>query len=239
MNIENKKTVLGDEASIYSHDDDLSEKEKWKTMNGRQKWEYIKNYYLMKTIVALFIVAFVGSILYTMLSPKPDLVFSLAVINSAMTPEQMHQCQTEFEERIALDEKTQETCFDSGYYFHEGDYETMQRFATYNAVGQLDVTVMPESVFEQFAPAGHFASLAEKLPTDLYLELSPYLVECQLFDKNGEYIAGSETMYGIRIDGTWLYQGMELREPVILAINLSTQNIENVMQFLHYLFLTK
>lgn len=235
MNIENKKTVLGDEASIYSHND-LSEKEKWKTMNGKQRWEYIKNYYLMKAIVVLIVVAFVGSILYTMLSPKSDLVFSLAVINSAMTPEQMHQCQTEFEERIKLDEKTQETCFDSGYYFHEGDYETMQRFATYNAVGQLDVTVMPESVFEQFAPAGHFASLAEKLPTDMYLELSPYLVESRQLDKNGEFIDGSETMFGIRIDGTWLYKGMEPKEPIILAINLSSPNMENVMQFLRYLF---
>lgn len=236
MNIENKKTVLNDEASIYSHNDDLSEKEKWKTMNGKQKWEYIKNYYLMKTIVVLFVVAFIGSILYTVLSPKPDLVFSLAVVDAAMTPDQMHQIQTEFEERIALDEKTQETCFDSGYYFREGEYESMQRFATYNAVGQLDVTVMPESIFERFAAAGHFASLAEKLPTDLYLELSPYLVECQMFDDDGTPIENSETMLGIRIDGTWLYEGAQVAEPIILAINLSSPNAENVMEFLRYLF---
>ncbi|MGN0506351.1 MAG: hypothetical protein ACI4FZ_07300 [Lachnospiraceae bacterium] len=235
MNIENKKTVLDDEAAIYSREE-RSEQEKWKDMNGKQRWDYFKSYYLMKIVAAILIIAFVGSILYTVLSPKPDLVFSLAVINSAMTQEQMQLAKTEFEEIIGLDSETQETCFDDGYYFYEREYESLQKFATYNAVGQLDATVMPMSVFEKYAPTGYFVSPAEKLPTDLYLELSPYLVECKMVDEEGVPIEGSETVMGIRIDETWLFADIKTKEPVILSINLAASNMDNVIEFLRYLF---
>lgn len=236
MNIENKKTVLNDEASIYTRTEEVSEKEKWKSLHGRKRWEYFKSYYLMKLVLILLAVGFVGSLIYSILSPKPDMVFYMAIINSAMDREQMGQVQPEFEGRISLDPETQETVFDDGYYFYEREYESIQKFATYNATGQIDVSVMPLSVFEKYGPAGYFARVADKLPTDLYLELSDYLVECGRFDDNGVIVEGSEAVYGIRIDGTWLYEGMELREPVILTIQNASENEENVIEFLRYLF---
>lgn len=237
MDIKNKKTALSDEASIYYHTGEvLSEKEKWKSMSGRQRWEYFKSYYLMKLIVAIVIAGFAGSLLYSILSPKPETVFYAAVINSAMNMQQIEQVQPEFEAYISLDPETQEILFDEGYYFYEREYESLQKFATYSAVGQIDVTVMPLSVFEKYAPAGYFAETAEKLPTDLYLELSDYLVESGRFGDDGTILEGSEAVYGIRIDGTWLYEEVSVTEPVILAISSASKNEENVIEFLRYLF---
>lgn len=235
MNLENKKTVLSDEASIYSHKE-RSEKQKWKDMSAGQRWEHFKSYYLMKLIVLAVVCAIVISIVYTMLSPKPEVVFSLAVVNTAIPQEQLQLAKTEFETILKLDEKTQETWFDSSYFFYEREYQSLQKYATYHAVGQIDATVMPLSVFLKYAANGYFVSPAEKLPTDLYLEISPYLQECLMVDENGVEIEHSETIMGIRIDETKLFEGIDTKEPIILAINATVSNQEQVNEFLRYLF---
>ena len=56
MNINNKKTTLNDEAAIYTHDENVSEKEKWQAMSGKRKWQYFKDYYLGKIVAILMIV---------------------------------------------------------------------------------------------------------------------------------------------------------------------------------------
>ena len=41
MNLKNKKTVLNDDAALYSHKEDISEKEKWSTMSKKERWQAI------------------------------------------------------------------------------------------------------------------------------------------------------------------------------------------------------
>ena len=107
----------------------------------------------------------------------------------------------------------------------------------YNASGDLDITIMSKSIFEMLAPYGHFAEVTDQLPTDLYMELSDYLVECQQMDEFGNPIAGSETVYGICLDSSWIFEGQTLEEPVILGIGVATLNEEMVETFLRFLFL--
>lgn len=236
MNLKNKKTVLNDEAAIYHHSENVSEKEKWKNMNGKKRWEYFKEYYLMKLVIIVICVGLAGSLLHTMLTPKPEVVLSVAIINGAMYYDTCEAVQLEFDELLALDAEKQETLFDMGYDLTAGSYETMQKFSMYNAVGELDITLMPQSVFESYAPAGFFSPVTEYLPADLYGELSEFLVESQRNDEDGNLVPGSETVYGIRIDSTWPYEGQNREEPVILSINLAPSNLENVERFLRFLF---
>lgn len=235
MDVENKKTALNDEASIYHHRDEATEKEKWNSLHGRKRWEYFKSYYLLKFVIAVIGIAVAGSLLYTIFSPKPEDVFYAAIIDGSMTAEQAERAAEEFGQLISLDEETEKMTFDRDYYFEGAGYESLQKFATYNAVGQIDITIMPLSVFEKYGPGGYFLPLSEVLPTDLYLELSPYMVECQIKDRDGVLIENSASMYGIRIEESFLYEGLTLKEPVVAAINSNDKNLERVVEFLRYL----
>lgn len=235
MDVENKKTALNDEASIYHHREETTEKEKWSSLHGRKRWEYFKSYYLLKLVVAVICVAVAGSLLYTVFSPKPEDVFYAAIIDGSMTVEQAERAAAEFGQLISLDEETEKMTFDRDYYFETSGYESLQKFATYNAVGQIDITIMPLSVFEKYGPGGYFQQLSEVLPTDLYLELSPYMVECQIKDRDGVLIENSASMYGIRIEESFLYAGLQPKEPIVAAINCNDKNLERVVEFLRYL----
>ena len=50
MNLKNKKTTLGDDAALYSHREDVSEKEKWESMNSKERLRYFADYYLGKIV---------------------------------------------------------------------------------------------------------------------------------------------------------------------------------------------
>ncbi len=235
MDLNGKKTVLNDESTIYKQKEELSEKEKIKRMTWLERLDYFRTYYLVKVIVVLISVCVIGSILYTALSPKPDRVISVAVIDNAIPLEKTIELQEKFETFMELDEKTQETWFE-GYDFEYEQKKALQKFVLYNASGDLDITIMPQSVFEKFAPLGHFAEITESLPTDLYMELSDYLVECKQEGDDGNLIEGSETVYGICLDSLWVLEGQKLEESVILSIGVSTVNEENIESFIRFLF---
>lgn len=239
MEVKHKKTTLGDEAALYHHREDISEKEKWNNMTGKERWNYFKNYYLLKVLGILVTVIVVVSILNTILAPKPEKLLSVAIANGAMKQEQYLKVQEDFQKAIGMDEETQETIFDGGYDFEYDLYQSMQKFAIYNAVGDLDVTIMPLSVFEVYAPKGYFATVSSRISDGLYAELAAYLVESGLTDEDGNEIEGSEAVYGVRIDETAVFDGYEAEEEVVLVINLGSQKNESVEKFLQFLFFTE
>ncbi len=236
MNLKNKKTVLNDDAALYSHKEDISEKEKWSTMSNKERWQYFADYYLAKIVVSIIVIAVVVSILHTMLTPKPEVVFSVAIVNDGASQQLYDDLQKKFNEHLTLDEETQETRFDTGYAFVTGDYQSWQKFSMYNVVGDLDVSIMPLSVFEDYAPGEYFAPIAAHLPTDLYMSLSEYMVETKIMDDHNNLLEGSETVFGILLDSTWLYQGTSHTEPMVLIINLAPSNQDNIEKFLRFLF---
>ena len=76
-----KESILDEEAYIYNHRSDENESDKWKKMSRKQKFAYFNDYYRNKIIAAIIVLGFVFSVLYTMFSPKPEVVASVAVIN--------------------------------------------------------------------------------------------------------------------------------------------------------------
>ena len=171
-----------------------------------------------------------------MLTPKPEVLLSVAVINDSRYQQTYDDLQQQFDELLALDTQTQKTLFDTGYSIGSGDYQSWQKFTIYNAVGDLDVTIMPLSVFEQCAPNSFFSPVAEHLPTDLYMALSKYMVEAKLQDVEGNLIPDSETVFGICVDTSWVFEGQQRNEALVLAINAAPDNVENIEKFLRFLF---
>lgn len=236
MNIENKKTALDDEAALYHHSDHTSEKEKWAGMTAAKRWDYFKTYYLKKILVILLCAVAVGSIIYSMVKPKEEVVFSVAIVNVAMRQDLYMKVQEDMEKLLEIDKETQKIIFDGGYDFETDVYSAMQKFSLYNTTGELDVTILPLSEFEKYACVGHFSPVSEHLQTGLYNQLSDHFIVCGQKDDKGEWIEDSENVYGIRIDQTQIYENYETKEPVILAINKATKHNNEIAKFLEYLF---
>ena len=84
INLKGKKTSLKEDASIYQkHPGDLSEKEKLKTMSGKQKRSYFATYYLPPILIALAALAVVGYILWSDFINKADIYLHCAILNES------------------------------------------------------------------------------------------------------------------------------------------------------------
>ena len=236
MQIEHKKTVLNDEAALYHHSEQISEKEKWAQMSGAQKWEHFKTYYLLKVVGVTAAVGLIVWILGTIFAPKKEVLFSVAIVNQALGHKEYLQVQEEFDAILELDPETQKTIFDGGYDFVYDEMNSVQKFALHNATGELDVAIMPMSEFVQYAVNGNFSPVEKHLAPKLYESLSAYLIESGVANTDGTIPKESICAYGICIDASWLYEENEPEEPVVLAIGYATQKDETIAKFLEYIF---
>lgn len=236
MNIKNKKTALSDDAVLYSHKEDVSEKEKWKSMTKEERIRYFLDYYMGKIAAILIVLVAVGSLVYTMVRPKPETVLSVAIVNDGINEALYDELETKFQEIIGMDEKTQKTLFDAGYNFNDYDYQSWQKYSVYNMVGDLDISIMPYTTFEEYAPYEHFAPVSTYLSSGVYTSLEQYFVESKKKDEDGNFIPDSETVYGIDLSSTWLYKDDQREDPMVLIFNLAPKNTENVEKFITWLF---
>ncbi len=127
MQIGNKRTALKDNAALYTHETDgLTDKEIMKSLKGRKKWIQFRDYYLMKIIAIMAVLAFVGSLLYTVLKPKPKTIFYAAVCDMTVDLENRDLIEKDFQEYVGIDKEKEDILFDSAYYFETDEVSSQQ-----------------------------------------------------------------------------------------------------------------
>ena len=236
MQIGNKKTTLKDNAALYTHETDgMTEREKFKSLKGRKKWIQFRDYYLLKIVAIVAVLAFVASLLYTVLKPRPETVFYAAISDYVIDFDEVEALQQEFDDHIKLDTQKQETLFDTSFLFKTTDTGSTQKFAVYMTVGQMSVVILPQSAFEERAVYSYFKPLSEILPTDLYLKLTDRMVMSGIYDEDGVLIDDSEKAYGIRLDGLRHFEKTNTSEPVVLAVASSWVNDDICVDFIEFL----
>ncbi|MBQ8281236.1 MAG: hypothetical protein IJZ25_02400 [Lachnospiraceae bacterium] len=84
QNIEHKKSTLDDGASIYQRKDEREDsksiKEKWASLNGKEKRQYFKDYFLGPILLGTFILGLVIYFIYSMFITGHTSKFMLAVL---------------------------------------------------------------------------------------------------------------------------------------------------------------
>ena len=238
MDLTNKKTALDDSAEIYQAREAKTQRERWKEMTtARQKWDYFKEYYLVKTIAIVTVVALLAYLGYSIFSPKPERIFYAAIIDYVVPEDSRLTMEEDFFTYLGGTEKQKIEFDDSFAFYKDYDYSIRQSFMTYAFAGEMDVIMMPESLFEAYV--AYYTPLAEALPTDLYLKLSDYFVNASKRDAQGNILEGTEQFYGIDISSVPLMQNTSSEEPVILTIVGTSAHKENVVEFIRYLFETE
>lgn len=226
-----------DSASIYQRQDIKTEKQKLKEMTFRQKITYFNNYYTLKVIVILAVLAFVIYTAYSIATPDPKTVLYAAVINNAIDPETALKLQSDFGTHLNINEKKENIMIDTSFYIgSEEDYNeytlaSQQKLTTYLVAAQIDVIIAPESAFTHYAYYGNLSKLSDQLPTDLCSSLAD-----SFFNTETEQDS-SKSAYGIYLDNATIYdKNGDIIDKPVLGIAVNTKQNQNVVEFIRYLF---
>lgn len=207
-----KNTVLDDEAYIYNHHEDEKESDKWKKMNSRQKLAYFNDYYRNKVIIILIAVGLLASLFHTILSPRPEVVVSIAVINDYWDETGMEKLREDLSKYLELTEGEKEIQIDDSYFLQEtglgNEAANTQRLVAKMAAGDINVIIADKTKFEEFAESGTFLSLSE-----IGANAGSY--------KNITVSDG----YGISLKGSRLLKGLgSTQKEMVLGILANTDN---------------
>lgn len=229
-----KETRLQEDAYIYDKRKEKEEKQKWKELSSKERWQYFKDYYLVKTLVIFGVLAFGLWLLSNIFSPKNETDLYIALINSSSTQEREDEMGKALAELLES-EAPENVILDSSYFLElegmdQGSLGTIQKLSAQAYSKMLDIVIAGEEEFHYLAEQGYFMDLAEALPTDLYSKLSDRIY----LDRAEE--TEDEKAYGIYLEGLQHFErlGTGMDTPVI-GIVANTQRQKSSVRALKYL----
>ena len=162
--------------------DELNNAKKvFKTGTTRDKAEYIWEYYKWHILAVIFVVCFIGSVIYNNVTAK-DYVLQGNFLNTLAESETVLEMEQDFIETYPIDTSSEEVFFDASmYYLDESDamgtaYQTIQVLTTKIAAGEIDFLVADVATLYDFAYNQHFTELPEILSEEQLKAYEPYLL---------------------------------------------------------------
>lgn len=219
-----------------------TEKQKWMEMNWEQRKQYFLDYYLFPvsvTVVILAIVCLLGW--HFFLKPQPENVLYAAIVDDSLDEKKQEQATTEVSELLGADGKYKQVHIDDSFYLKDGALDKIQ---VYLHSQQIDVLILNQDVFEEFAGYGYFKSLdelttenlAQKYDTE-YEYAAGYKESDDISFEDHETGQGETRPYGLSLEGDNRFTDMSggyLEHPVF-AVAVDAPNLENTLKFLDYL----
>ncbi|MDO4320961.1 MAG: hypothetical protein Q4C61_00405 [Lachnospiraceae bacterium] len=235
MDVEHKKTALSDDSEIYKSRDNSFGKKDLRSLSGKQRLEYFKDYYLLKVIVALVVVIFAGALLNATVFNRATCVLSIAFLDESQISEQQ-ALEEALAEYLGGLEKNDYVSVES---FNTEDYQMNMAYMAKTAAGGIDAVVCTRDYFEKAAERGMLIDLREVLPEDMYAELSDRMLEGKAIkdeDEEGNALSYYDPCpYGIDISGSAHFAefgGME--SAPVFCVTQSDVNRENLIKAITY-----
>ncbi len=235
MDIEHRKTTLGDDASIYSRTKDTVTKEELKNLPLRQKLDYFKDYYLIGAVGLIAAAAFIIYMLYTsVINPSKD-VLTVAFLSNTFISE-TEEMGAEIKEYIGIERKKD---YIGVSYYDTTDYQMNLAYMTIAGARQLDLIVCSYEEFQNQANMGLLADMKELLPAETYDKVSDSLVTGHIVetDVDGSVTSvGDELEYGIDItESAAIRQYVTTSaDRIILCAFAAPPNRENALKTIDY-----
>lgn len=162
--------------------DELNNAKKvFKNGTTRDKVEYIWEYYKLHILVVVFVVYFIGSVIYNNVTAK-EYVLQGIFLNTLVESETVLEMEQDFIEAYPIDTSSEEVFFDASMYYSddsdamETSYQTIQVLATRVAAGEIDFMVADVATLYDFAYDQYFAELSEILSEEQLKDYEPYLL---------------------------------------------------------------
>lgn len=230
-------TVLEDNAEIYNKEA-KSEKESFKSMSPKEKWQHFVNYYLLKIVVVTAALAFVIYLIYGFFKPREENVLYVAVFDETLDRDEVEKLKAQLEEMYDADGETKKVVINDNFYTKEDGISKLEVYLSSNVV---DVIIADEELFTEFAAIGYMYDLSQ-LSTDSTTMLSPYYFNtagcleddsAEISFEDNESGRGEVLPYGISVKESELYGTIgELLDTPVAGIVINSEHKENAEAFL-------
>lgn len=237
--------------------DYLSEKEKLKTLHGKQKLQYIWDYYKLPLIIIGIFLYIILYIIYIQVHHK-DTILSIALVNVNAGEELTKDLSTRFLESQDINTKKNEVYLYSNLYltndetssYHEYTYASRMKILAAINGKQMDIVLMDKEAFDAFSQNGYLYNLEDllsKKDAKLYEKLKPYLITNTsilednsidlLFDESISYRAETENFsMGIDLSKSPIIQNAKFQDIVYLGVISNSPRQNEVISYLEYLY---
>ena len=138
-----------------------------------KKWEYFKDYYLLRTIIILFVAGILGSLLYTYISRKNTALY-VVLVNFALQQESADELVMPFagenintrKEAIIIDNSSYISADANEINFLKYGYEDEQRLFSMVMTGDIDLLISGEDILKRYAQQEWFDDLSGVLDAE-------------------------------------------------------------------------
>lgn len=213
-------------------DEIQEQKQKFKDMTTRKKWEYFWEYYKIHTIVTIFAVILIVTFARDMIAGNKEPFLSIAMVNGYPSID-ANAFMEEFALSCNIDTEEYDVTLDTNYQYSQEEVSQMtmattQKLVTMVSAQAIDAFVTDSALLENYARSGFFMDLRTVLPQDL-LEKYKDSFYYYTFDPEAEkeYGGASEDENYMGPFGT--------TEPVPIAIQASSFSKLSTLGAYHYL----
>lgn len=212
----------------------MTEREKLKTMNFKDKIWYIWSYYkwfFAGAAIVCFLISSIGQAAYRMTFQTA--LHIVAINGKENTETHMQEAAEDFHIWLGLGKKDRVTTETLFMHYEDAPNEytlaNMTKLSTLAAAQELDVVIGDAETFDYYAPLGAFQNLSQTLPPDILESVKERLFYA--VNENGETCACA-----IDISGTPFAEKNELsQKPALLGIMNSSQRSETALALIQYI----
>ena len=190
-------------------------------MTPEERWQYFKDYYLLKTVIAVCILTGVVILLRDLFTPDPVYAMRIGIYDTSLTDEEKESLSHKIQKELHVYDDVE---IDDAY--SSLNNEDLMRIVSLSENGKLDLIIAPREVFEWVAGYGYFKDLRAECSSGFTAANDARFIDCRglavgeggLLSENAE---GSGEYYsaGISAEGTLFEPYMHgMKEPVIGVI---------------------
>lgn len=217
-----------------------TEKEKWDELDGHQRWQYFKDYYLFMTVVVMALVGIAAFLFWHFWKPQAEYVLYVAVMDDSMDEDEINKLQKRLEERYHADGKQKKVMIDDNFYTRE---DGISKLEVYLRNEQVDVIIADKEVFQNLAGYGFLQDLNTVLDHETFEKYEQSFYHAAGYrDTEGVSFEDMETgqgevlPYGVDISGSVFRESGSILEEPVLGIAAGAPNQECGIDFMKFLF---
>ena len=176
----------------------------WNDMTPQEKLQYFRDYYLLKVVIALCVLAGVIILIRDITAPEPVYALQTGIYDTSLDDTEKHRLEREMQDVL---DTTEDILIDDTYTSLNND--DLMRIVSLSEAGKLDVIIAPRKVLEFLAGYGYFKDLSAECSAEFLAENRDRLLMCRglavsedgLLAENAEG-SGEPYAAGIDISGT-------------------------------------
>ncbi len=218
-------------------DEFKEEREAVKHASTSVKLQYFKDYYLLKTIIILFVLILGGSYIYSVVTAKDTALYVVLVNFNAlqessetMTAPYAEQYINTKKEEIIVDNSSFISADENEINFVKYGYEDEQRLFSMIMTGNLDLFISGEDILNRYAEQDWFDDLNGVLDAD---QLAAWEAEDRILYWNGKPVAVKVTD-SAALNENYFYNGVQ-GEELYAGFPANSPHREQAVQFLQWL----